>query len=259
MTRTNPTEQDLALHAASLIFSKAYDAAKSADGAYERIQEQIRDMRRGVKTRRDDFISTEAIIHVMATHPTSRKTSFEEAKHCYCSKSQAELENTRSYIKENDTLWESARKFDLINHVGQKFVKESLSGAKITFLLSDGRNLFFDLNETLKTSKGFRNLYPKLVSDGRKQIPKEDISEIEMGRIVTEQISGVTRWDKKLISQALEQFPSTDKSLLYAYLQPGSLRKAEKEINKLHDKVAVQDIVRAIEIVIGDLEDGEAR
>jgi type III secretory pathway component EscV len=256
MTRTNPTEQDLALHAASLIFSKAYDAAKSADGAYERIQEQIRDMRRGVKTRRDDFISTEAIIHVMAT---CLKISFEEAKHRYYSKSQAKLENTRSYIKENDTLWESARKFDLINHVGQKFVKESLSGAKITFLLSDGRNLFFDLNETLKTSKGFRNLYPKLVSDGRKQIPKEDISEIEMGRIVTEQISGVTRWDKKLISQALEQFPSTDKSLLYAYLQPGSLRKAEKEINKLHDKVAVQDIVRAIEIVIGDLEDGEAR
>jgi type III secretory pathway component EscV len=259
MTSTNPTEQDLALRAASFIFGNAYGAALSADGAYERIQEKICDMCRGVKTRRENFISTEAIIHVMATHPTSRKTSFEEAKHLYYSKSPEERKKIRGYIKGKDMLWEAARKFDLTNHRGQKFVVQSRSEVSITFSLIDGRSLFFDLNETLSTSKGFKNLYRKLVLEGRKQIPIEDISEIEMGRIVSDQISDVTRWDKKLISQALEQFSSTDKSLLYAYLQPGSLRKVEKKINKPHNKVFVQDVVLAIEIVIGDLEDGEAR
>ncbi|MFA7400049.1 MAG: hypothetical protein WCZ98_06180, partial [Sideroxydans sp.] len=60
-----------ALHAISQIFRETYSAAKTVGGAHERVQQKFRDLCNGTKTRPKDFISSEAIIHVISD---SRKT-----------------------------------------------------------------------------------------------------------------------------------------------------------------------------------------
>lgn len=256
------TEQGFALHAISQIFRKAYGAAKSVDGAYERVQEKILDMRRGVKTRRKLFISTEATIHVTSI---CRRIPCEEARQRHDNKSEAERRKTWQAIYELKHLWYEARKFDQADHGGQQFVALNQVEHRIVFSFIDGRCVTFDLAEMLE-SQGFYKLYAALVAEWREQLIKktEDESiiekarnEIEMVRVVSDRISETTSWDKRLVSQAVDQRSSSDKSLLFTRRQllPGSLRKATKIINKACNKISAQDVSRAIQIVIEDLEE----
>lgn len=263
MTSFKLTEQGFALHEISQIFRKAYGAAKSVDGAYERVQEKILDMRRGIKTRRRIlFISTEAAIHVTSIY---RKIPWEKAKQRHDNKSGAERRKTWQEINELKHLWDEARKFDQTDHGGQQFVAVNQAGTVIVFSFIDGRSLIFDLTEMMGF-QGFHKLYTALVAEWREKLIKrtEDESiiemarnEIEMARMVSDRISETTLWGKRLVSQAVDQRSSTDKSLLYTHLLllPGGLRKATKIINKAHNKVSAQDVSRAIQIVIVDLEE----
>ncbi|MDO9010368.1 MAG: hypothetical protein Q7U78_00975 [Gallionella sp.] len=81
------------MHYVSSVFTKCYATSASIDGAHQRTDEKIRDFYRGVKNRRNDFISTEAIIHATAIH---RRISFEEANAHHFNKSEDALVNTIS-------------------------------------------------------------------------------------------------------------------------------------------------------------------
>lgn len=262
MALFNLTEQGFVLHALIQIFRKAYGAAKNVDGAYERIKEKISDMRRGVKTRRNHFISTEAIIQVTSSY---RKITWEEAKLRHDNKSEAERSKTKSAIYEDGDLWNEARQFDQTDHGGQQFVRVNQMESGIVFSFSDGRCVTIDLSELL-AFQGFRKLYAELVAEWREQLIKktedENINkmarnEVKMVRVVSDGISKNTSWEKKLVSQVVDRRSSSEKTLLYTHLQllPGSLRKATQIINKAHNKVSIQDVSRAIQIVIEDFEE----
>lgn len=260
MTTFNPTEQGFALHAISQIFRKAYGAAKTVDGAYERVQEKIRDMHRGTKTRQKNFISSEAVIKLISD---SRTMTEEKAKLLYESMSTEERREIFWKINKNEKRWDQARKFDLSNNGGQKFVTESHLTSRIVFTFIDDKSETFDLTVMMEY-KGFRKLYPELVAEGRKQLIKtpetENTNEIEMARVVSDRISKITLWKMILVSQAVEQISPSDKSYLYSHLQllPASIRKVTKVSNKAHDKISFQDVLRAIQIVIEDLEESSA-
>lgn len=252
MTSFNLTEQGFALYAISQIFRKAYSSAKSVDGAYERVQEKICDMRRGIKTCRNEFLSAEAIIHVTSI---KRKITWEEAKLRHYSKSKEEHEKTVRAIHNNDDLMNEARKFDHADHGGHKFVISNITGPRVEFLFIDARSIICDLTEMIKY-KGFHKLYPKLVAEGRKLFIKaaeaENVSGIEMARVVSDRISETSLWDKRLVSQVVNHHSSSDITLLYTHLHtlPGNLRKAVRVIDKAHCQVSAQDISKVIQTVI---------
>jgi hypothetical protein len=232
------------------------------DGAYERVQENICDMRKGIKTRRNHFISTEAIIQVTSSY---RRITLEEAKLRHDNKSEAERSKTKSAIYEDGDLWNEARQFDQTDHGGQRFVKVNQMESGIVFSFSDGRYVTIDLAELL-ASQGFHKLFAELVAECREHLIKktedENITEmaryeVEMTRVVSDLISKTTLWENRLVSQAVEQLSSSEKTLLNTRL-PLLLKvlpKATRIINKAHNKVSVQDVSRAIQNVIEDLDE----
>lgn len=262
MSSFNLTEQGFALHAISQIIMDAYSAAKSVDGAYERVQVKICDMRRGVKTRRKFFISTEAAIHATSIY---QKIPWEEAKQRHDNKSEAERGKTKRAIYEDDYLWNEARKFDHTDHGGQQFVAVNYVGYGIVFSFSDGRCVTFDLAEMLE-SQGGHKLYAELVAGWREQRIKRTEAEsivemernvIEMARVVSDRVVKNTSWEKRLVSQAVGQCSSSEKTLLYTHLHllPNALLKATQgTLKKSHNKISVQDVSRAIQLAIEDFE-----
>ena len=78
-----------------------------------------------------------------------------------------------------------------------------------------------------------------------------------MTRVISDRISEITLWKKLLILQAVKTLSPIDKLNLHSNLQllPGSIRRAAEVFNRAHDRICVQDILRAIQIVFEDLEE----
>lgn len=235
----NLEEQNLAMRAASRIFRESYAAAVSTDGAYERVREKINDLYRGIKNRRGDFISTEAIIHVTAIH---RKISFEEAKLRHNSKPDGEIVKTRKGIRNNDRLWRAARKFDRDDNGGQQFVTQQMDGTKIIFLfISDSRRLEFDLQHC---SGDVLTWLSSISTSARVD------EAVEMRSIIKREISKITQWPDALIEQALVDITPEDKATLYANHHLSQFRSLlvseERRINKPINRISTRDISDAL-------------
>jgi hypothetical protein len=247
---TSPEEQDFAMRAASKIFRESYAAAVSSDGAYERVKEKINDLRRGIKNRRNDFISTEAIIHVTASY---RKISFEDAKLRHNNKSVDEIVRTKKAIMNNEGLWAEARKFDRNNNGGQKFVTQHQEGTKIVFLFSGNRKLEFDLRHCPNDVRSW------LSSIGT---PATIDEAINVEPIIKTQISEITKWRDALIEQALAGIALEDKRTLYANHHLSQFRNLlvseERRINKPLSRITTQDISDALLSLLDKLSETES-
>lgn len=236
--------------AASRIFRESYAAAVSADGAYERVNEKINDLYRGIKNRRGSFISTEAVIFVTAT---CRKISFEEAKLRHYGKSKDEIVKTKKAIRNNDGFWRVARKFDRDDKGGQKFVTQQRKVSKIVFLfVNDGRRLEFDLQHCSDDVRTW------LSSIGT---PERNDESVEIGPIIRRQISEITKWPDALIEQALVGFVPEDKATLYANHHLSQFRSLlvseERRINKPINRISTKDVSDAILSLLDKLSEAE--
>lgn len=248
--QTDHYDQNFAMRAVCRIFRDSYAAAVSTEGAFERVKEKICDLHRGIKNRRSDFISTEAVIHVTALF---RRISFEDAKLRHNSKSKDEIAKTKSAIKNNEELWREARSFDKTVHCGQQFVIQHQEGTKIVFSFNDSRQLEFDLQHCSDDVQFW------LSSIGT---PNRTDEVIEMASPIKRQILEVTRWPDALIEQALIALTPEDKVTLYAQLHLSQFRnilvRKEREIDKPVNKISTQDIIGALLSLLGELDEAES-
>ncbi|MBI3902759.1 MAG: hypothetical protein HY306_07440 [Nitrosomonadales bacterium] len=235
---TNLDNKNFAMRAVSRIFRKSYAAAISVDGAYERVNEKISDLRQGIRNRRNEFISTEAIIHVTAIH---RRISFEDAKLRHNNKTKDEIVKTKKAIRNNESLWEKARRFDRDGNGGQRFVTQYQEDTKIIFMCSDDRKLEFDLQHCSDDVRSW------LSSIGT---PTRIDEVIEVGPIIRRRIFEITKWSEALIEQALDCLASEDKITLYANHHLSQFRNLliseERKINKPLNRIFIQDISDAL-------------
>lgn len=237
--------QEIALRAASRIFSKCYSAAEGVEGAYQLTNEKIKTLYQGRRSRRSDFISTEAIIYVITKN---QKLTLEEAKTRLNSKSEAEISEINRKMKtEFESHWELARKFDLADHGGQKFVRQSRAGSKIIFVFSDNRKLEFNLSACSKSMQKWLSL---------EGVPVESNEAIETP-VIAEKILEITKWPSQLINQALAGLEQDELSILYANHSLSQFRRLlvqeERKINTPMNKIAAHDISDVIQSLLDEL------
>ena len=233
---------DFALRAASRIFSKCYSAAESVDGAYQLTNEKIQTLYRGIKRRRSDFISTEAFVHIVTK---IKRRPLDEVKARVKSKSEDELTELKREIKsKSEHHWECARKFDLSDHGGHKFVRQSRDGSKIVFVFTDNRKLEFDFFACSKSMQLW------LLSEGA---PVESNEVIEAS-IIAEKILEITKWPLQLIEHALVELKQNELSILYVNHSLSQFRtllvQEERKICKPLNKITVHDISEVIQSLL---------
>lgn len=236
---------DFALRAASKIFSKCYSAAESVNGAYQLTNEKIKTLYQGIKGRRSDFISTEAFVHIVTQ---IKRRPLDEVKARVKSKSEDELTELKREIKsKSEHHWECARKFDLTDHGGHKFVRQSRDGSKIIFEFTDSQKLEFDLSACSKSMQSW------LLSEG---VPAEPSTVIE-APIIAEKISEITKWPRQLIMQAVAGLELNELSVLYANHSLSQFRtflvQEERKICKPLNKITVHDISEVIQSLLDEL------
>lgn len=241
--------QNLALCAASQIFMETYTAAKSADGAFERIYEKTKNLYDGIKNRRSNFISTEAIIHVTAIH---RKISYDEAKLHHNSKSEDDIKKTKQAIQKKEKLWREARHFDKTNHDGQQYVNQHQEETKIIFLISDNRKLEFDLQ---RCSNNMQSWLSSI------EIPPKINKIIETSPVIKEKISEITKWPDNIIKQSLASLTTSEKDTLCTYHHLSQFKSLliseERKINKPINKITSQDISEILLTLLDKFDEEE--
>jgi hypothetical protein len=232
---------------------KVIGAAKSVDGAYERVQEQILSMRVGGYLLP---ISTEAQIQVYLDEK-KLKCSFEDARTLLAGKPADVRKKIRDIIYKSHS--KAASKFDSADHGGKKFVTVRNIASKIIFTFTDRQIVIFDLTEMLKL-RAFKKLYEKLATKGREQLNKkfdpENLTEFEMARVVSEKFSEITLWENKLVLQEIEKLSQNDITFLFANLMLLRKRIIEtEESKKPHDSITLNDVSLAIQTVIVNLDE----
>lgn len=239
--------QESELSAAMRIISDSYSAAETVNGAYELTQEKILNLYCGMRNRRGDFASIDALAYVVAKN--SKETTIENARARVNNKSEKELAEARTKLRKhpNTDYWDLARKYDRIDHGGRKFVHQNRHGSKIIFVFSDQRKLEFELT---KCSKSIRQW---LLSKGTSNEPNE---AIELP-VLIEKIREITNWPPATIGTALASLESDEISMLYANHHLSQFRlllvQEERNSNIPLSKVVASDIALIIQSMLDEL------
>lgn len=241
------TDQDAALRAASKIISKCYSAAESVDGAYQLTNEKIKTLYRGIRGRQSDFVSTEAIAYVLTQ---IKQMTIEEVKAGLNRKTETEIVELKRKIRTtHEYLWDRARKFDLTDHGGHKFVHQSRDGSKIVFLFTDNRKLEFDLSACSKSMQSWFS------SQGAPVEPNEVIKT----PIIAEKIFEITKWPLQFIKLALAGLKQNEIATLYANHSLSQFRtllvQEARRISVPINKISVQDISEVIQSLLDELDE----